>query len=72
MQAGAIFFPDIDNFGADWWLENADTPVLSFVRVNAYAKGRAWNKQPVDVSDYVMSFNDEWSQTDFDKTLAFR
>jgi hypothetical protein len=67
MKAGAIFMPDIDNFGQDWWLENGDTPILSNVRVHVYEKGCAWNKQPVDVSEYVLSFSDEWSETDYQK-----
>ena len=67
LQAGDILMPDIDNFGEDYWLQNADTPILSNVRVNLHEKGCAWVKDPVDVSNYVLTFNDEWSETDFQK-----
>jgi hypothetical protein len=66
MEPGGYMFPEIDG-GKDWPLHNCVTPVAQFFRMYVPASGFIFNKNPIDVSQHVMTFSDEWSETDWNK-----
>ena len=63
---GGYLFPAIDG-GSDWALKNCITPILYLFRMYVPPKGCIFQKAPVDVSQHVLSFSDEWSETDWQK-----
>lgn len=67
VTAGSIYLPNLDDLNDDFWLPSADTPVLNNMRVTVGSDGVAWNKQPIDVSNYVLSYSDQWSEENFKK-----
>lgn len=66
LAAGGIYLPDIDN-NRDYVLQNADTPVLKIWRLVVPAQDRAWDDARIDVSDYILEFSDDWSESDWMK-----
>jgi len=63
---GGYLFPAIDG-GSDWALKNCVTPIVYLFRMYVPPKGCIFQKTPVDVSQHVLSFSDEWSETDWQK-----
>lgn len=61
---GGYLFPAIDG-GEPWALEDCVTPILYSLRMKADSGGKAYNKSPIDVSHHVLSFGDDWSETDW-------
>lgn len=61
---GGYLFPAIDG-GNPWPLANCVTPVVYVLRMYVPPKGSIFKKTPVDVSHHVLSFSDEWSETDW-------
>jgi hypothetical protein len=65
---GGYMFPAIDDpNGVPWVLQDCVTPLIYTLRLFVPPKGCIFRKTPVDVSQHVLSFNDEWSETDWQK-----
>ena len=63
---GDYLFPAIDG-GDPWLLRGCVTPIVHFLRLYVPPKGKIFKKDPIDVSQHVLSYSDEWSETDWQK-----
>jgi len=63
---GGYMFPAIDG-GDPWILKDCVTPIIYLYRMNVAPKGTIYKKDPIDVSQHVLTFSDEWSETDWQK-----
>jgi len=63
---GGYLFYAIDG-GEPWALQGCVTPIVYNLRLYVPPKGCVFNKSPIDVSQHVLTFSDEWSETDFQK-----
>jgi len=61
---GGYLFPAVDG-GSPWPLKDCVTPLLYFFRMYVPPKGCIFDKAPIDVSQHVLTFSDEWSETDW-------
>lgn len=62
---GAYSFPVIDGSGDPWLLKDCVTPILYYFRLYVPPKGYIFEANPVDVSHHVLTFSDEWSETEW-------
>jgi len=62
---GGYLFPVIDNAGTGWLLNDCVTPILYYFRMFVPPKGCIFERSPVDVSQHVLTFSDEWSETEW-------
>lgn len=63
---GGYLFPAIDG-GDPWPLKDCITPLIYTLRMYVLPNGCIFQRTPVDVSHHVLSFSDEWSETDWQK-----
>jgi hypothetical protein len=66
IKPGGYLFPAIDG-GLPWALNDCITPIVFMLRLYVPPKGCMYTMSPVDVSQHVLSFSDEWSETDWQK-----
>jgi len=65
MKVDVQFLAGSHNF-ATWMCNSCKTPILTTLRLLTLPdKVDAWAPNPIDVSDYVLSFSDNWSAQDF-------
>jgi len=64
VMPGGYLFPAIDG-GDPWPLKDCITPIVYTLRMYVPPKGFIFQITPIDVSQHVLSFSDEWSETDW-------
>ena len=70
MLPGDYIFKPIDDTSSNklgWVAKGCITPIAYNLRLLVAPNGQSNNKERIDVSHHVLSFSDEWSETDFQK-----